>query len=658
MKVLVAGATGAVGLRALRGLVARGHEVTGVAPNAEGRRLLEDLGAEAVVADAMDAESIARAVADTGPEVVVDVLTAVPKGGAWRAEDMKPTNQLHIHGTRHLLDASLKAGVRRYVAESSYLIYGSGDRGGEPLSEDRTTPVQPPPRLLREVVDALATKERNVLEASASGSIEGVVLRFGSLYGPGPALGAMVGGLRRRNLPVQWRAHGTTPWLHVDEAADAIVAAVERGQPGAVYNLVEDEPISFAEFLRCLATTVGTPAPAPIPGWIMTMTAPYVKASHFDSRIRPSNRRAKVELGWTPSFRSPREGLVDVAAAMDLTSVAESARDGESAGTVLVALSTNVVMVVAKAFAAAVTGSPALFAETLHSLADTGNEVLLYIALHRARHPADLRHPYGYGSELFFWSLLAALSIFLTGGALSVWEGVQQLLHPGEATNFVLGYAVLGLGFVVDGTSWLRSLRQLAREARARGVRLSQHIRSTTDTTVTAVYMEDGAALLGGMIAMVGLAAHQFLASHQVRGAAIPDALAAIGIGVLLGSIALRLVRRNRDLLTNLSESPKVLDQIRDLLLAHPEVTRVGRVATLYVGPHQLLVTAEMQPVDELSGLRQRQLVTELCERVMETVPRTVAVYLMPVVTATAQPALTAFDTDYWLRRYPDPEQF
>ena len=656
MKVLVAGATGTVGLRAVQALVARGHEVTGISRTADGRRLLEDLGAEAVVADAMDAAFIASTVAEAGPEAVVDVLTAVPKGGAWRAEDMAPTNRLRTYGTRHLLDAAQKAGVRRYVAESSYLIYGSGDLGEEPLTEDRT-PVHPHPWLLREAVDALATKERNVLDASGSGSIEGIVLRFGNLYGPGPAIAAMVSGLRRRQLPVQWPASGTTPWLHVDEAADAIVVAVERGQPGAVYNIVEDESISFAEFLRCLATTVGAPAPPVIPGQIMNLVAPYLKASQFDSRIRLSNRRARADLGWTPRFKSPREGLVEVAAAADLSSTAESTRPGESAGTVLVALSTNVVMVVAKAFAAALTGSPALFAETLHSLADTGNEVLLYVALHRARHPADLRHPYGYGSELFFWSLLAALSIFLTGGALSVWEGVQQLLHPGEATNFVIGYAVLGFGFVVDGTSWLRSLRQLAREARSRGVRLTQHIRSTTDTTVTAVYMEDGAALLGGMIAMVGLAAHQILTAHQVRGSSIPDALAAIGIGVLLASIALRLVRRNRDLLTNLSESPRVLDQIRDLLAAHPEVTRVGTVTTLYVGPHQLLVTADIQPVDELSGLRQRQLVTELCERVTEAVPRAVAVYLMPVVAATPQPALTAFDTDYWLRRYPDPEQ-
>ena len=143
------------------------------------------------------------------------------------------------------------------------------------------------------------------------------------------------------------------------------------------------------------------------------------------------------------------------------------------------------------------------------------------MAQRRARHPADLRRPYGYGAELFFWSLLAALGIFLAGGVLAIWEGVQQLVHHGQATDFAVGYAVLGLGFAVDGTSWLRSRRQLAREARARAVPLNQHLRSTTDTTVTAVYLEDRAALL---------------AAHQVLGSPLPDALAAIAIGLLLAA--------------------------------------------------------------------------------------------------------------------------
>jgi cation diffusion facilitator family transporter len=161
-------------------------------------------------------------------------------------------------------------------------------------------------------------------------------------------------------------------------------------------------------------------------------------------------------------------------------------------------------MSVAKAFAAVLTGSAALFAETLHSLADTGNQLLLLTGLRRAQRRPDARHPFGYGAELFYWSLLAALGIFVAGGVLSVWEGVQRLLHPSAVLASLVGFAVLGLGCLLDGTSLLASVRQLRREARARGVRFRQHIRTTTDTTVTAVYYEDSAALAGNAIALTG----------------------------------------------------------------------------------------------------------------------------------------------------------
>jgi divalent metal cation (Fe/Co/Zn/Cd) transporter len=123
--------------------------------------------------------------------------------------------------------------------------------------------------------------------------------------------------------------------------------------------------------------------------------------------------------------------------------------------------------------------------------------LLLLTGLRRARRRPDARYPFGYGAELFYWSLLAALGIFVAGGVLAVWEGAQRLLHPSAVQAGLLGFAVLGLGCLLDGTSWLTSMRQLRREARARGVRLREHVRSTTDTAVTAVYYEDAAALAG-----------------------------------------------------------------------------------------------------------------------------------------------------------------
>lgn len=324
---------------------------------------------------------------------------------------------------------------------------------------------------------------------------------------------------------------------------------------------------------------------------------------------------------------------------------------GESLGTVAIAMGADLAMFAAKAAAAALTGSAALFAETLHSLADTGNQLLLLTGLHRARRRPDARHPFGYGAEVFYWSLLAALGLFVVGGVLSAWEGVQRLLHPSEVQAGMLGFAVLGLGCLLDGTSWLGSARQLRREAAARGVPFRQHLRSTTDTAVTAVYYEDSAALLGYAIALAGLGA------RQLTGSAAPDAAAGIVIGVLLAVIGLRLAERNRALLTNRSESPAVLDRIRGLLAADPGVAAVGPVASVYVGPHQLLLTAEIQPLDTISGIRLRQLLTELRERITEAIPRATAISLMPVLAVEQPPEPTPWDRDYWLRRFPDHEQ-
>jgi divalent metal cation (Fe/Co/Zn/Cd) transporter len=214
-----------------------------------------------------------------------------------------------------------------------------------------------------------------------------------------------------------------------------------------------------------------------------------------------------------------------------------------------------------------------------------------------------------------------------------------------------VGVAVLGLGCLLDGTSWLGSVRQLRREATARGVPFRQHLRSTTDTAVTAVFYEDTAALLGNAIALAGLGLHQLLGSPA------PDAAAGILVGVLLAAIGLRLAARNRVLLTNRSESPVVLERIRDLLAADPEVAAVGQVASIYLGPHQLLITAEIQPLDAISGLRLRQLLAELRGRVTEAIPRATLVFLTPAVAVEPPPEPTPWDPDYWLRRFPDHEQ-
>jgi cation diffusion facilitator family transporter len=377
----------------------------------------------------------------------------------------------------------------------------------------------------------------------------------------------------------------------------------------------------------------------------MPQEAPPTRTPDLPNLPPPSN--ALAWLRWTITVLKASMGRDRAAIRRQHAPTGGTA----SLGTVAIAISTDLAMAVAKAVAAALTGSAALFAETLHSLADTGNQLLLLKGLRGTRRRPDASHPFGYGAELFYWSLLAALGIFVVGGVLSIWEGAQRLLHPSEVQLNLLGFAVLGLGFLLDGTSWLTSVRQLRREATARGVPFRRHLRSTTDTAVTAVYYEDAAALLGNAIALAGLGMHQLL------GSPVPDAAAGIVIGLLLASIGLRLAARNRALLTNRSESPVVLDRIRDLLAAEPEVAAVGQVASVYVGPHQLLVTAEVQPQDAISGLRLRQLLAELRGRVTEAIPRATLVYLTPVVAVEQPPEPTPWDTDYWLRRFPDHEQ-
>jgi cation diffusion facilitator family transporter len=207
----------------------------------------------------------------------------------------------------------------------------------------------------------------------------------------------------------------------------------------------------------------------------------------------------------------------------------------ESRRTVVVALLSNLGIAVAKLAAAVVTGSTAMFAETVHSAADTGNSVLLLVAQHRSRRPAA---PSGLsrGREAYFWALLAAIGVFVVGAVLAVYEGVRELVNPVPVESFVVAYVVLAVAFLLDLVSFLRARRQLRREAQAMARGLLEHVRMTSDPTTRAVFAEDAAGLTGNVLAATGIAL------HQVTGSVIPDAVAAIGIGLVLGAVAVLLV--------------------------------------------------------------------------------------------------------------------
>jgi cation diffusion facilitator family transporter len=286
----------------------------------------------------------------------------------------------------------------------------------------------------------------------------------------------------------------------------------------------------------------------------------------------------------------PRVGETDL-----LGSLASLSRSGMSASakTVWIALGANVLVGVAKSIAAVVTGSASMLAEAAHSWADTGNEVFLLVANRRAHRPADRAHPLGHGREAYVWSLLAALGLFVAGAAVSVTHGIQELIKPEPATDFVVGYVVLAVSFVLEGISFLRSARQARATADLFGFDLIEEVMATSDPTLRAVFFEDSAALVGLVIAAVALAA------HQVTGSSTPDAVGSILVGVLLAVVAVVLINRNRQFLVGEEAGPSVRAATIRALLEMPEVARVTYLRLEIVGPRLLYVIGDVDLVGD-----------------------------------------------------------
>lgn len=264
------------------------------------------------------------------------------------------------------------------------------------------------------------------------------------------------------------------------------------------------------------------------------------------------------------------------------------AGESESLTTVLVAFGANVLIAVAKTVAAVVTGSASLVAEAAHSWADSGNEIFLLIANRRSRRAPDPAHPLGYGREAYVWSLFAALGLFVAGAVVSVMEGVQALRHPEAASNFLVGYIVLAVSFVLEGTSFLQSVRQAKPEAESMQRDLIDHVLATSDPTLRGVFAEDSAALVGVAIATAGLGI------HQLTGSPVPDAVGSILIGVLLAAVAVVLINRNRRYLVGQEADPRVRAAAIRALLEAPEVARVTYLRLEVVGPRMVFVVGDV----------------------------------------------------------------
>jgi nucleoside-diphosphate-sugar epimerase len=314
MKVLVAGATGALGKQLVPKLAAHGHEVVGMTRSESKREAILDLGATPAVADALDAEQVARVVAEVEPEVIVHELTALSGDFDLRHFDrtFAETNRLRTEATDHLLAAGRAVGVKRFVAQS-YAGWPAERTGGPVKSED--DPLDPaPPEAVRSTLEAI-----RYLESAVTGAdwTEGVVLRYGGFYGPGtnfaPEGGEMVETVRKRKFPVVGSGAGVWSFVHIEDAADATVAAIEHGRRG-IYNIVDDEPAPVAEWLPAAASAVGAPPPRHLPRWLGRMLAGEAVTVMMTEVRGASNAKAKRELGWEPKHPSWREGFTQVAA--------------------------------------------------------------------------------------------------------------------------------------------------------------------------------------------------------------------------------------------------------------------------------------------------------------------------------------------------------
>jgi 2-alkyl-3-oxoalkanoate reductase len=310
MKIFVAGATGVLGRELVPQLVARGHEVVGMTRTASKQDLLRSLGARPVVADALDPDSVAQAVASAEPEVIVHQLTALSGDFDMRHIDrfFATTNRLRTEGTDHLLAAARAVGARRFVAQS-YAGWPAARTGS--LVKDEAAPFDPdPPDALRGMMNAIRHLEEAVTGATW---LEGVVLRYGGFYGPGTTLSAdpaasHTAAIRKRQFPVVGDGGGIWSFIHVADAAAATAVAVERGARG-VYNVVDDEPAAARDWMPVLAGELGAKPPRRVPRWLGRLLAGEAATIMMTEVRGASNEKAKRELGWKPRYASWRQGF-------------------------------------------------------------------------------------------------------------------------------------------------------------------------------------------------------------------------------------------------------------------------------------------------------------------------------------------------------------
>jgi cation diffusion facilitator family transporter len=289
---------------------------------------------------------------------------------------------------------------------------------------------------------------------------------------------------------------------------------------------------------------------------------------------------------------------------MGVNDIKKESPRSESTFAIVAAIIGNLAIAAIKFFAAAFTGSSAMLSEAIHSLVDTGNGGLMLLGVYKSREPPDDDHPFGHGRELYFWTLIVAILVFAVGGGMSAYEGIVHLSHPNLTVKPAWGYTVLGLAFIFESTSWYFGWKAFSTEKGRKGI--LETIHETKDPTTFSVLLEDSAALLGLVIAFLGI----FLGRQL--GIAYLDGAASIVIGLLLCLVAVLMVYESKGLLIGEGLDHESLKLMRAVVEADPFVERVQHLHTLYLGPHQVLVAIELRFRSTISALEVREAVTRI----------------------------------------------
>ncbi|MAG01044.1 MAG: cation diffusion facilitator family transporter [Arenicellales bacterium] len=287
---------------------------------------------------------------------------------------------------------------------------------------------------------------------------------------------------------------------------------------------------------------------------------------------------------------------------------------------VLAALVGNSLIALAKFFAAFFTGSSAMLSEAIHSVVDTGNQGLLLFGIRQSRKPADDKHPFGYGSELYFWAFVVAILIFALGSGLSIYEGVHKLFNPHPIRNLYINFIVLGVAFVFEAVAWWVALKEFNRTRGA--ISYFAAFRQSKDPTVFTVLFEDSAAMLGLVIAAIGLGLGALLDIPELDGAA------SVGIGIVLGGTAILLAYETKGLLVGERAHPEVVEGIREIISTQDGIDGVNELLTLHIGPVDILVTISLDFGNRLDAGEVETKVSLLEEKIKTRFPEVTRLFI------------------------------